>query len=182
MTAESVPAGVAVSAIDCSPVAACSNASLSVGVVTATVTGASVTTVTFTNRSIIGTLRICKIAGLGQSGVFTFSAGGININDAASYSVPAGGCQDQPLQEGLYLVGESVPAGSIVSDITCAPSTACSNISVSAGALHTQVTGTSTTIVTFTNVPSGDDMAFARVLGPPEEMRVGGPRHLNRLR
>jgi ribosomal protein L2 len=163
--AESVPAGTAVSAIVCNPVAACSNPSLSVGVVTAAVTGAALTTVTFTNRSIIATLRICKIAGTGQSGVFQFSAGGINVNDAASFDVAAGGCQDRQLQEGSYLVAESVPAGSTVSDISCVPAIACSNISVAAGALHAALTGATTTTITFTNVPSGDDLAFQQWVG-----------------
>ena len=180
MTAESVPTGMAVSAIDCSPVAACSDASLSVGVVTATVTGAALTTVTFTNRSTIGILRICKVAGTGQSGVFSFSAGGINISDAASYDVPAGGCQDRPLQEGSYLVTESVPAGSAVSNITCAPAIACSNINVSVGALHAQVTGASMTIVTFTNVPTGDDLTFGPV-GPHGWNTRAGPHASNRV-
>jgi hypothetical protein len=160
-----VPAGTAVSAIVCNPVAACSNPSLSVGVVTAAVTGAALTTVTFTNRSIIATLRICKIAGTGQSGVFQFSAGGINVNDAASFDVAAGGCQDRQLQEGSYLVAESVPAGSTVSDISCVPAIACSNISVAAGALHAALTGATTTTITFTNVPSGDDLAFQQWVG-----------------
>ena len=180
MTAESVPSGMAVSAIDCSPVAACSDASLSVGVVTATVTGAALTTVTFTNRSTIGTLRICKVAGTGQGGIFSFSAGGINISDAASYDVPAGGCQDQPLQEGSYLVTESVPAGSVVSDITCAPTTACSNISVSVGALHAQVSGASLTTVTFTNVAPADNMMFGQ-LGPHSWNTRAGPQASHRV-
>jgi len=160
MVAESAPAGTAVSSILCNPVEACSNPSLSVGVVTAAVTGGALTTVTFTNRSIIATLRICKIAGTGQSGVFQFSAAGNNVNDGASFDVAAGACQDKQLQEGSYLVAESVPAGSTVSDISCVPAIACSSISVAAGALHAALTAATTTTITFTNVPSGDDLAF----------------------
>ena len=160
MVTEAALAGTAVSSIVCNPIEACSNPSLSVGVVTAAVSGGALTTVTFTNRSIIATLRICKIAGTGQSGVFQFSAAGNNVNDGASFDVAAGACQDKQLLEGSYLVGESVPAGSTVSDISCVPAIACSNISIAAGALHATLTGTTTTTITFTNVPSGDDLAL----------------------
>lgn len=172
MVTESVPAGTAVSSIDCNPVEACSNPNLSVGVVTATVTGAALTTVTFTNRSTIATLRICKVALNGLSGVFRFSAAGNNVNDAASFDVAAGACQDQQLLEGSYLVGESVPLGSTVSDISCVPATACSSISVAAGALHAALTAATTTTITFTNIPSGDDLAFHPLGGGPEQGRA----------
>jgi hypothetical protein len=173
---EGLVAGTAVSAIDCTPVNACSNPSLTARAVTAVVTGAALTTVTFTNRSIIATLRICKIAGTGQSGVFTFSAGGIDVNDAASYTVAAGQCQDQQLEEGNYLVAESIPAGSAVSDISCAPTTACSNVNVSFGVLHASLVGATLTTVTFTNVPSsGDDFALHGGVGPAARSGHAGP-------
>src|SRR5687768_3100628 len=172
---ESASSGTTVSAIDCAPVSACSNISLSVGALQAVVAGASLTTVTFTNRSTIATLRICAIASTGQSGVFAFSAGGINISDAASYSVAAGGCQDKQLQEGSYLVTEVVPAGSTVSNITCAPTNACSNVSVASGTLHAALTGATTTSITFTNIPSGADLASLRWGGVAGRITRAGP-------
>ena len=175
MVNEAVPPGTAVSAISCNPVNACTNASLSVGQVTASVTGASTTVVTFTNRAIIATLRICKIAGLGQAGVFSFTAGGINVNDAASYTVNAGACQDRQVQEGSYLVAEIVPAGSTVADITCLPAIACSNISLTTGTLHAALVGATTTIITFTNVPSEGELALQRVVDPTAWFARAGP-------
>jgi hypothetical protein len=154
-TAEAVPAGMAVSAIDCDPVVACSNPSLGVGQVTVAVTGGARTTVTFTNRSTIATLRICKVTGLG--GVYSFTAGGINVNGSASYAVPAGECRDNQLVEGSYMVTESVPAGSMVSDIACIPAAACSNVSLSVGTLHVALTGATLTTVWFTNVPAASE-------------------------
>ena len=152
--------GVAVSAINCDPSARCSDASLTVGAVHAQIVGATTTTVTFTNRSTLGTLRVCKLAGVGivPGTVFGFGAGGINLAGkpgepvTASLSVPAGECRDATLLEGLYDVAEpSVPDGVSVTAITCVPAERCPDISLTVRALHAIIVGGSVTQVTFTN-------------------------------
>ena len=155
--------GVAVSAIACDPTARCSDVSLSVGSVKAQIVGASTTTVTFTNRSTLATLRVCKVAGpgVGVGTAFRFNATGINLSPAlpeptsASLDVPAGECREATVLEGLYDVVESaLPSGVSVSAISCIPVQRCPDISVGVGDAKALMVGGSTTQVTFTNSAS----------------------------
>ena len=153
-----VPAGVAVSAMACVPADRCTNVSLGLGILKAQVVGASTTTITVTNRSTLGTLRFCKVAGTGiEAGrVFTMVASFAEQTGEPSSgqaSVPAGECRDITLHEGWYGATETGPAtvGTAVSSIVCAPAARCSSTSLGARFARTQIIGASTTTVTFTN-------------------------------
>jgi hypothetical protein len=156
-----VPAGVAVSAMTCVPADRCTDVSLGLGILKAQVVGASTTTITVTNRSTLGTLRFCKVAGTGiePGRAFTINAGGINLTGrpgepvGGSASVPAGECRDITTLEGRYDVTELGPGtvGTAVSAITCEPSARCSDISLGVRNVKVDVVGASTTTVSFTN-------------------------------
>ena len=167
-------AGIAVSSITCAPASNCSDASLGVAVVTVAVPR-GITTVTFTNRSTLGVLRFCKVAGTGitTGRVFGMVAGGINLvgkpgePTSASLDVPAGECREATLLEGQYQAIEpNPPPGVAVSDMTCAPADRCSNVSVGVGSLHAQVVGATTTIVTITNRSTFGTLRLCKVNGP----------------
>jgi hypothetical protein len=150
--------GTAVSAITCEPSTRCSDVSLGVRNVKADVVGASTTTVTFTNRSTLALLRVCKMVGGGVNPgtVFQFSAGGINVPTgpeptSASLAVPAGECRDATVREGLYDVLEASSAGVSVSAISCLPAERCADISLPLGLAKVMMVGGSTTEVRFTN-------------------------------
>jgi hypothetical protein len=80
--------------------------------------------------------------------------------------VQAAGCQDKQLKEGSYMVTEVVPAGSTVADITCFPAISYSNISIALGMLQAALAVATTTIITFTNIPSDNELALHGVLNP----------------
>lgn len=164
--------GVTVSPLICEPAERCSNVSLGLGIAHVQVVGASTTTVNITNRSTLGTLRFCKVAGAGITAgrEFHMAAAGINLNPkvgeptTASVDVPAGECRDATLLEGSYEVAESDPiAGVRVSSITCEPADRCSSIGSSF--LHAQIVGASTTVVTFTNRSSFGTLRVCKVAG-----------------
>ena len=166
-------AGIAVSSITCDPAARCTDASLGVGVVTVAVPR-GITTVTFTNRSTLGVLEFCKVAGSGitPGRVFGMTAGGINLTPkageptSASLQVPAGECREATLLEGMYDSGEpNVPAGVAVSGITCVPAGRCTGVSVGLGVLKAQVVGASTTTITIANRSTLGTMRFCKVAG-----------------
>jgi hypothetical protein len=165
---------VVVSAIDCAPTTQCTNASTSAGAVhVAVVRG--LTTVTFTNRSIAGTLRVCKVAGPGiDAGTeFGFGAGGIDIvgvpgaPGGASLTVPAGDCREAVVHEGVYSVAEPSPGTNVViSAIACDPPARCEGANLSVGAVRATVVGASTTTVTFTNRKRLGTLEVCKVAGP----------------
>ena len=165
-------AGISVSSITCAPIARCTNANPAIPVVNVTVVR-GITTVTFTNRSTLGVLRFCKVAGTGISTgrEFGMTAGGINLNGrvgeptTASLQVPAGDCRDATLLEGLYDVREIVPAGVAVSTITCNLANRCSDVSTALGLLKAQVVGATTTTVTFTNRSTLGTLRLCKVAG-----------------
>jgi hypothetical protein len=174
VTEPSPGVGVRVSDIACDPAARCSDISVGVGDAKAQVVGASTTTVTFTNRSVLGTLRVCKVAGAGITAgtVFGFSAGGINLVGkpgepvSAPLSVPAGECREATLLEGSYQVAEPAPGpGVAVSAIACEPSARCSNVNVGVGQVHAQIVGATTTTVTFTNRSTLGTLRVCKVAG-----------------
>jgi hypothetical protein len=123
------------------------------------IVGGSMTTVSFTNRSTLALLRVCKAVGGGVNPgtVFQFTAGGINLPSgpeptSASLSVPAGECREAAVLEGLYDVIEFPAAGFAVSAIACLPVENCPDISVQVGVAKARMVGGSTTEVRFTNM------------------------------
>jgi hypothetical protein len=122
--------------------------------------GASTTTVTFTNRATLATLRVCKVAGLGVTpgSVFRFFATGISLSPpgseptTADIDVPAGECRSASVFEGLYDVTEFVPADMAVSAISCVPVERCPDMSPALGLTKAILVGGSTTEVRFTNI------------------------------
>ena len=165
-------AGIAVSSITCAPASSCTGANPAIPVVNVTVVR-GITTVTFTNRSTLGVLRFCKVAGTGitTGREFGMTAGGINLNGrvgeptTASLQVPAGDCRDATLLEGLYDVREIVPAGVAVSSITCDLANRCSDVNPGLGLLKVQVVGATTTTVTFTNRSTFGTLRLCKVAG-----------------
>ena len=166
-------AGVAVSSITCDPASRCTDASLTIATATVAIPR-GITTVTFTNRSALGVLRFCKVAGSGIANngrEFGMTAGGIDLNPkvgeptTASVQVPTGDCRDATLLEGLYDVREIVPAGVAVSSITCDLATRCSDVSPALGLLKAQVVGATTTTVTFTNRATFGTLRLCKVAG-----------------
>lgn len=182
---EAVPTGVAVESITCDPASRCSNVSPSAGALHATVVGGSQTTINFVNRSTQGTLVICKEAGAGVNtqNPFAFSAGGINVTDAGTFSVAAGSCDDEVLTEGNYMVLEAIPPGTAVSAITCEPLNRCANPSLGVGQVTATVVGSGTTTVTYTNVTTLGTLVICKIAGPgvapgmPFEFVAGGINH-----
>lgn len=152
---EMLPAdGIAVTAIDCAPALRCNTPNLANGFVIPTVVDASTTTVTYTNRSTIGTLRVCKVAGPGIAAgtVFHFSAVQLGLHtNTASFDVPAGECRDAALPESPYTIRETTPTGTSVTAIECAPATACESPKLADGFVIATVTAQSTTTVTYAN-------------------------------
>ena len=152
---ESIPANIKITSIACTPTEMCSNADQDAGSVTAIVASGSTTTVTYTNRSTLGTLRLCKVAGAGISAgtPFTFDLG---FGSVAQATVAAGECQNVGLfPEGTGQVVEkgAGAAGQVfaVTAIGCDPSARCTISSLAAGSVIVNLVGGSTTTVTYTN-------------------------------
>jgi len=154
-------AGVAVSDITCEPTIRCGSPELSLyGRIYADIVAGSTTTVTFTSRSTLGTLKVCQIAGSGVTlgSSFQFLAGGIGLvppngeRTSATLSVPTGECREVVLYEGTYNVNESpLPPGTLVDVINCLPSDRCTGKNESTGHVAATIVGGSTTQVTFIN-------------------------------
>ena len=165
--------GLAVSSITCEPAAHCTDVSLQVGYAQVTVTR-GITTVTVTNRSTLGVVRLCKVAGSGIDAgrVFALSANGFAGESkpgeptSASLQVPAGECREATLLEGTYDAGEpNVPAGVAVSAMTCVPADRCTDVSLGLGILRAQIVGASTTTITITNRSTLGTLRFCKVGG-----------------
>jgi preprotein translocase subunit YajC len=112
-------------------------------------TGAT-TEVRFTNRSTVGTLKICKVAGLGISAgmSFTFTISGTT---ARTVTIAAGSCElVQSIPEGAIQVTETLPSGVAVSVISCNP--ACDQIDPKNANAQLTIVGGTTSEVDVTNV------------------------------
>ena len=167
-----VPAGVAVSAMTCVPADRCTDVTLGLGILKARVVGASTTTITITNRSTLGTLRFCKVAGTGIEAGRTFTmvadlSEQTGEPTSGQVDVPAGQCRDITLLEGWYSARETGPTtvGTAVSSIACDPSARCSSVNLGVRAARTQIVGASTTTVTFTNRSTIALLRVCKVVG-----------------
>ena len=112
------------------------------------------TTITFTNRSILGRLRLCKVAGPGVvvGTLFHFALGG------SMYSVnagppPGGTCRDVASLPAnvLQRVQETLHPGVVVSSVTVHNGTLAATSKLSAGYADVRMTANELTTVTFTN-------------------------------
>ena len=173
---ESIPADLEVSSIGCDPSLACSNINLDGGSVDAQVASGTTTTVTYTNRSTLGTLRLCKTAGTGITAAtpFTFST------PDGDREVAAGACIEMVLPEvntldsdGKYGVSEygcgtdclGGDDGFAVTSIVCVPATRCASVSESVGTARVGLVGGETTTVTFTNRSTRATLRLCKAAG-----------------
>lgn len=157
-----------IASIDCSPPSACSDADPAAGTVTVAVTSGGITTVSFTNRSTIGTIRICKSAGQGlEDGLpFDFTATGTDVVDSDNVTVDTGDCGEMNVDEGNYLVTEAASAGSRASGIGCSPGPLCSNIDLAARSVEVTVAGGSTATISFVNSTTFGTLRICKSAGP----------------
>ncbi len=154
---------------------ACSNVDLDRGSLDARVTAGATTSVTFTNRSTLGTLRLCKAAGTGITAGTTFKF----LTPVGDRDVAAGSCIDLVLPEvntgdsdGKYGVYEygcganclGTDQGFVVASITCDPAR-CSSTSESVGTTRVGLSGGERTTVTFTNRSSRGTLRLCKAAG-----------------
>ena len=146
---EAPVANTKVGAIACSPTTACSNIDLSGKSVAAAVSTGATTEVRFTNRSTVGTLKLCKVAGLGVTAgtTFTFTISGTT---SRTVTVAAGSCElVQTIPEGAIQVTETLPSGVAVSAVTCNP--ACDQIDLKNATVQLTIVGGATSEVDVTD-------------------------------
>ena len=169
--------GFAVVSIACAPAERCGSASEGVGTVRVGLAAGEFTTVTYTNRSTIGTLRLCKVGGAGIAAGTPFK---LQVTDLGAVFVAAGDCTDFPLPErtvdsdGKYGIAEygcgelclGTDGGFVVQSIVCAPADRCSTVSEGVGVARAGLEGGSTTTVTFTNRSVRGTLRLCKVAGP----------------
>jgi hypothetical protein len=146
---EAAVANTKVSAISCTPPAACTNVDLNGRSLTASVSTGGTTEVRVTNRSTVGTLKLCKVAGDGVTAGtnFTFTISG---TASRTVTVAAGSCElVQTISEGGIQVTESPPGGVAVSAIACNPG--CDQIDVKNSTAQLTIVGGATSEVDVTN-------------------------------
>jgi hypothetical protein len=146
---EAAVSNTKVSAISCTPSAACTSADLSGRSVTASVSTGATTEVRFTNRSTVGTLKLCKVAGVGVNAgtSFTFTISGTT---SRTVTVAAGSCElVQTIPEGSIRVTETLPSGVKVSAISCNP--ACDQIDLNGSTAQLTIVGGATSEVDVTD-------------------------------
>jgi hypothetical protein len=153
--------GIKLASITCEPVGRCGGLDPTRNAATVDIVAGSTTTVNVTNRSTLGTLRVCvqQQAGVPPTAAFLIDVspfnvvGGTGEPTAATPRVLVGQCQDVTLKEGTYMVSEGNIGPMFVPDhIACDPSTRCFDFFPSS--VKAEVVTTSTTQVTFTNVLS----------------------------
>jgi hypothetical protein len=150
---ETATAGVEVVAIGVAPGGALLSFDLTAGTAVVTITKGLTTEVTFTNRSTVGKLKICKVADTGISiGTnFTFNVGTL------TYTIPAGPAPDgycviTALQQaGTVTIQETPTAGVEVIAISVAPGDALLSFDLTAGTAEVAIAAGLTTEVTFIN-------------------------------
>ena len=154
---------IVLASITCEPVGRCGGLDPSRGVATADIVAGSTTTVNVTNRSTLGTLRVCVSHNAGLS---PFTAFEINVNPdgvvggpgeptGGTPSVQVGTCQDVTLKEGIYHVSDEPLGPLYVADrVDCAPATRCSSFFPSS--VKAEIVPAATTTVTFLIALSDD--------------------------
>jgi hypothetical protein len=163
--AEAPVAGTTVTAIVCVPAAACGTPDLTNGRVTAAVSTGATTEVDYTNRSTVGTLKVCKVAGTGiAAGTdFTFAVT-IGTQTPRTITVAAGSCTTLPsIPEGPVTVAETLDSSFRVFSISCAPG--CIDIDLNGGAASLTIVANTEKSVTFTNETNLGTIKVCKVAG-----------------
>jgi len=153
-------AGIGVASIACDPSAQCSDLNVS-GLSVRPFIPRGVTTVTYSIRTSLGKIRICKLAGIGIEPGREFGIGAENRRikplpgetAAVSVTVAANGdCVEKTLLEGgLYRVGEGALIGMALESVACEPAQRCGLADTDENFVHADIVAGSTTTVTFTN-------------------------------
>jgi hypothetical protein len=162
---EAPVATTTVSAIVCVPAAACSTPDLAGRRVTATVSTGATTEVDYTNRSTVGTLKVCKVAGTGiAAGTdFTFAVT-IGTQTPQTITVAAGSCTTLPsIPEGPVQVAETPDSSFRIFSIACNPG--CTNIDLSAGTASLTIVANTEKDVSFRNDTNLGTIKVCKVAG-----------------
>ena len=138
---------------------------------TALVSSGQITTVEYVNRSVIGRIRVCKSAGQGlEDGLpFEFTATRIDVSDGGTVTVNTGDCDEMILEEGSYLVTETLAPGSKASGISCSPGPHCSNADLDTRSVQAGVVGGTITHVSYTNSTTLGTLRVCKSAGPGAE-------------
>jgi hypothetical protein len=150
---ETIPTGYAVTSITCDP-ASCGSPILVDGVITGSVVDNAITKVTYTNRSTLGTLRVCKVAGSGVTAgtVYRITATLLGLHSATvNFDVPAGDCREASTVEGSYILQEVIPENGVVTSITCDPADKCGTPILADGVVTLTLQAQAKVTVTYTN-------------------------------
>ena len=154
---ETLPAGGSLTSVSTSPVVALVSSNLAAGSAIVTINVGGLTTATFTNTAILGSLQICKVAGAGVSigSNFTFNVGGTLVSIPAG-PAPNGNCsQSLQFPVGTFvMVAENASIGTVVSAITVVPVANQGVVSLPGGMVVVTI-GTGATNVVFTNIAGG---------------------------
>lgn len=146
---------ITLASITCEPAGRCGGFDPSRGVAAADIVAGSTTTVNVTNRSTLGTLRVCVSS---SGNISQFTAFEINVNPdgvvggpgeptSATPSVQVGTCQDITLKEGIYQVSDEPLGPQYIADgVDCEPATRCSSFFPSS--VKAEIVPASTTTVT----------------------------------
>lgn len=109
LVTETLAPGSKASGISCSPGPHCSNADLDTRSVQAGVVGGTITHVSYTNSTTLGTLRVCKSAGPGAEPGTNFDFTALNTSGKVvpvNLTLPADDCGEVTLEEGDYELSE----------------------------------------------------------------------------
>jgi hypothetical protein len=157
----------AVSDIVCDPTPLCVSADPENARVDATVVH-GLTTVTFTNRSTIATVKLCKSAGQGLvDGLpFDFTATGLNTSDSESVTVNTGDCREFDLEEGDYVFAELPSSGTKVTGLGCSPGPLCSSVDIATASVQATVVGGDTTFISYSNSTTFGTLEVCKTAGP----------------
>jgi hypothetical protein len=158
LTRKTTTAGVRLASIACEASTMCSTTSLEDQTVTAFV-NRGVTTVTYTLRNALGTIKMCKVtSGLPTDKQYTFDAFNEFIKNlpgepiVATVKLASGDCVEKTLLEGKgYRVAELDELIGAKLSITCDPALRCDGLDALHQSTNADIVAGSTTTVTFTN-------------------------------
>jgi len=167
---------ITLASITCEPAGRCGGFDPSRGVAAADIVAGSTTTVNVTNRSTLGTLKVCVSS---SGGISPFTAFEVNVNPdgvvggpgeptSATPSVQVGTCQDITLKEGIYQVSDEPLGPQYIADgVDCEPTTRCSSFFPSS--VKAEIVPAATTTVTV-RIALSDDAG------------AGGERRMRKIR
>ena len=156
---ETLPAGVALTAVSTLPSGSLISSNLPAGTATVSVSGGGQTVVTFLNAIIssvpnTGFVQICKVAGAGIpiGTLFSFSVGGSAVTVAAG-AAPGGTCSSPlTVTAGAIVITESLPAGVTLTGVSTLPAESLLSSNLAAGTATVSVSAGGQTIVTLVDV------------------------------